>query len=69
MTSFVVMMVRRTAHSLTTFDGMTGWFTYQVHDHRGEVRFEEVAGEGGSATRVQVSWLVSVRPWFGFGRA
>lgn len=43
-----------------------GWTTYQVHDHKGEVRFEEVSEGGGK--RVKVSWLLSVRPWFGFGR-
>ena len=44
-----------------------GWTTYQVYDHKGEVRFEEVSDEGGGK-RVKVSWLLSVRPWFGFGR-
>jgi len=40
-----------------------------VHDHRGEIKFEEVEGEDGGGKRVRISWLLSVRPWFGFGRA
>lgn len=40
----------------------------QVHDHKGEVRFEELPGEDGTGKRVKISWLLSVRPWFGFGR-
>lgn len=45
-----------------------GW-RFQVHDHKGVVRFEEVEGEGGSGKRVRISWLLSVRPWVGLGRA
>lgn len=45
-----------------------GWTTFQVHDHKGEVRFEEVEGEGEGGKRVRISWLLSIRPWFGFGR-
>lgn len=44
-----------------------GW-RFQVHDHKGVVHFEEVEGEGGSGKRVRMSWLLSVLPWFGFGR-
>jgi len=41
-----------------------GWTTFQVHWHRGSVKWTEGATD---ADDILVEWSVSVVPWFGFG--